>query len=272
MIFKRIWLEEEDETAYLDIYAADPVEGFVRKAILVIPGGGYGSVCSDREGEPIAMAFMPYGYNAFVLHYSVKSNSKAVFPKQLIQASKAMKYIRDHAEEYNIDPEQIYATGFSAGGHLCGSLGVLWHRQEIYDAVEMPYGYNKPAGVMLIYPVVTGSKPTHEGSFRNLIGSENPTDEQLAECSLENHVDERSCPAFLVHTANDGAVPVRNSLVLAEAYAKAGRLFELHIYPDGPHGMALSNPITSHKKKELEDPCFAKWVEQAAAWAERTVK
>ena len=68
MIFKRIPLSDNDKNVYLDAYIADKTEGFTRKAILVIPGGGYNDFCSDREGEPIALAFIPKGYNAFVLH------------------------------------------------------------------------------------------------------------------------------------------------------------------------------------------------------------
>jgi len=93
-----------------------------------------------------------YGYNAFVLHYSVSSNSDKIFPSQLIQASMAMKHIKDHAEEYNIDPGKVFVTGFSAGGHLTASLGIMWNKKEIYDAIDMPYGYNKPTGIMPIYP------------------------------------------------------------------------------------------------------------------------
>ena len=97
---------------------------------------------------------------------------------QLVQASKAMKHIRDHAVEYGIDPEQVYTVGFSAGGHLAGSLAVLWNRKEIYEQVDMPYGYNKPTGAMLVYPVVTVSRPyAHEGSFLNLYGVEEITEE-----------------------------------------------------------------------------------------------
>ena len=87
MIHKKIMLDENDKDIYLDVYAADHISDFVRNAILVIPGGGYGGVCSDREGEPIAMAFMPYGYNAFVLHYSVNG---ATYPTQLIELAKAI--------------------------------------------------------------------------------------------------------------------------------------------------------------------------------------
>ena len=270
MLFQKINLEQEDENVYLDAYVADEIPGFTRKAILVIPGGGYGAVCSDREGEPIAMAFLPYGYNAFVLHYSTAGNSSKTFPAQLIQASKAMKHIKDHAKEYNIDPEQVFVTGFSAGGHLAGSLGTMWHKKEVYEAVDMPYGYNKPAGMMLIYPVVTGVEEFgHHGSFHNLLDSKNPTEEQLLMCSLEKNVDEKASPAFVVHTSNDQVVNVQNSLVLAKAFAEAGMKFEMHIYPDGPHGVALGNRITRCGVDKWEDPCIAKWVEHAVAWAEK---
>ena len=101
MIYKKIILDEFDENVFLEAYIAESVGDFVRNAILIIPGGGYSTVCSDREGEPIAMAFMPYGYNAFVLHYSA---GKKAFPAHLIQASMAIKYIRDNAKAYNINP------------------------------------------------------------------------------------------------------------------------------------------------------------------------
>ena len=262
MIYKKVQL---DDSAFLDVYVADATKDFTRKAILVIPGGGYGNVCSDREGEPIGMAFMPYGYNAFVLHYSVKEKP---FPHHLIQASMAIKHIRDNAEEYNIDPDKVFAVGFSAGGHLAGSLGTMWHKDEIYEAVKMPYGYNKPNGVMLIYPVITGLGRTHKGSFINLLMTENPTEEQLKAVSIENNVDEKSSPMFIMHTSNDDLVNVRNSLVLAEALAKQDIKFELHIYPDAPHGIALGNKITSGNYDRHENVAISKWIENAAVWAD----
>ena len=94
---ERIYLIQDDPEVYIDTYLADPLSSFTRKALLVIPGGGYGQVCADREGEPIAHAFLPYGYNTFVLHYSVKRRKP--FPAQLIEAAMAMKHIKDHAKE-----------------------------------------------------------------------------------------------------------------------------------------------------------------------------
>lgn len=267
MIFKRIQLDPEREDVYLDVYVADKTKRFTRKAILVIPGGGYGCICSDREGEPIAMAFMPYGYNAFVLNYSV-ARTRA-FPGQLIEASLAMKHIRDNAEEYGIDPEKVFVTGFSAGGHLCASLGTMWHKKEIYGAIDMPYGYNRPSGIMPIYPVISGiDAGRHFGSFKNLLCTDEPTEEQLRETSIELNVDERAVPAFIMHTSNDQLVHVNNSLLLASAYAAAGKTFELHVYPDAPHGVALGNAITAQGNEKWDNPEIAKWVAQAAAWAE----
>ena len=256
----------EDENVYLDTYVADKVGDFKRKAILVIPGGGYGCVCSEREGEPIALAFLKYGYNAFVLHYSVGRTNN--FPKQLLEASLAVKHIKDNAEEYGINSEEVFAVGFSAGGHLAGSLGILWKNEEVQNSINMPYGYNKPKGVMMIYPVVSSADFGHLGSFKNLTGSDNPDEQQLAAVSLEKQVDEDSAPAFIMHTVTDEIVNVQNSLALGEAYAKAGKKFELHIYPNAPHGVALGNEITRCGCDAYVDKSIAKWVEQAAEWAD----
>lgn len=264
MIYKKIMLDETDENAYLTAYVADKIEGFTRKAILVIPGGGYSNVCNDREGEPIAQAFIPYGYNAFVLNYSTAQTSKNVFPSQLIQASKAMAHIKDNAEEYGIDKEQVFAVGFSAGGHLTACLGSLWDLPEIYEKTDIPYGYSKPAGTMLIYPVIN----EHMGVFKKLLGTDTPTDEQINLVSINKQISEKSSPIFMVHSSNDQVVSVKNSLSIAEACAEKGILFELHVYPDSPHGAALANKITMCGNPKYDYPAMSKWVAQAAEWAE----
>ena len=267
MLCKKVPLDPVHDNVYLEVYAADRVGTYTSKALLVSPGGGYSCVCADREGEPIALAFLAQGFNTFVLHYSV--NGQKYFPGQLIEASLAMQHIKDHAEEYNIDPEKVFAVGFSAGGHLAASLGALWHLPEIYEATGMPYGYNKPTGTMLIYPVISGvAEFSHVGSFRNLIGVEEPSEEQKRMCSIEQNVDERTAPAYILHTSNDQVVDLRHSLLLASAFKEAGKEFEMYIYPDAPHGVALGNRITKCGNEKYDNPCIAKWVENAAAWAD----
>ena len=248
--------------AYLEVFVAEKVGDFKRKALLVIPGGGYHAVCANREGEPIAQAFMPYGYNAFVLHYTV--GRKKPYPAQLAEASLAIAHIRDHADEYGIDPERVFAVGFSAGGHLAGSLGTMWHRSEVYEATGIEYGYNKPNGVMLIYPVING----HTGSFNNLLCKDEPTKDELDYMRIDLAADERSCPTFIMHTVTDQIVPVMNALDMAAALTRSKVPYEVHIYPDAPHGVALGNGITAVGNPKYINAEIAKWIAQADAWAE----
>ena len=129
------------------------------------------------------MAFMPYGYNCFVLHYTVERRGR--FPCQLIEVARAIKHIKDNAEKYGIDPERLFVVGFSAGGHLAASSGVLWKLPEVYESVSMPYGYNKPRGVILAYPVISPRLEHHFESFRNLWCNNEPTEEQKARSAID---------------------------------------------------------------------------------------
>ena len=268
MVFKQIFFAPElGPDVWLDAYLADPLPRFQRRAILVIPGGAYAFVCADREGEPIAHAFLARGYNAFVLHYSV--NRSKAFPSQLQEASLALAHIRENADAYGIDPQRLFTVGFSAGGHLAGALGTMWHRPEAWQKTGLAFGSNRPDGMMLIYPVVSGAAPfSHRGSCENLLCSDAPTREQLQDMSLELAVSERSAPLFLVHSSNDATVDVRNALVLAEAYRAHGLQFEMHIYPDAQHGFALCNDITSGGNAKMSNKRIERWVDDAVSWAE----
>lgn len=264
MINERIYLRADDEKIYLDTFVANTMEGFTRSAMLVIPGGGYGGI-APREGEPIAEAFMPYGFNTFVLRYTVAK--KRPYPAQLVEASLAIKHIKDNAEKYGIDKDKIFVVGFSAGAHLAGCLATMWHRKEVYDAVSMPFGYNKPTGAILCYPVVNGiESAAHTGSFKNLLCTDTPTEEQLKYLSVDLAVDEKTSPIFMMHTSNDELVNVKNSLLLATALRDANKQFELHIFPDAPHGVALGNEITECGNKKWNNKRIAEWVRLAAEW------
>ncbi len=266
MKIERIPLSDVDESIYLEAYIADRVPGVIRKPLLIIPGGGYHMVCADREGEPIALEFLSRGYNSFVLHYTVTRGRK--FPCQLIEAARAIKYIKDNAEKYGIDSEQLFVVGFSAGGHLAASTGVLWKNPDIYREVDMPYGYNKPFGVMLIYPVISPKYEHHFTSFINLLCTEAPSEQQLAMVAIDANVDADSSPAFIMHTSDDRVVDVNNSLDCARAYSAAGVPFEMHIYPHGIHGMALANELTAQGNPDFLNKDIAGWVELAANWAQ----
>jgi len=262
MIYEKIPLSSSDPSVYLETYVADGPE--FCDGLLVIPGGGYHVVCADREGEPIAQAFLGHGVNCFVLHYTVAPNG--VFPVQLIEASLAMKYIKEHAQRYHVDPERIFAVGFSAGGHLAASLGTLWHLPRIQAALGDAPGINKPAGMMLCYGVLTAFGRTHPGTFQNLLGIENPTLKQMEPVSLDRHVDEKTCPAFIMHTFDDQVVPLDNALFMAKAMFDAGIPCEMHVFPHAPHGVALGNAMTDCGNPDWNDPAIASWVDSAVYW------
>lgn len=262
-----IYLRKDDGNITLTTYIASDSRELnmpARPAVLIFPGGGYGFL-SERESEPIARVFMAAGFNAFILRYSVRKDAK--FPRPVIDASLAMKNIRINAEEYNINPDKVFVIGFSAGGHLAGSIGTLWHKDYVQREIDMPYGMNKPTGMILSYPVLTTNKFAHRGSIHAIIGDREATDEILDMYSIEKQVDENTCPAFLWHTANDDVVPVENSLQMASALSAHKIPFELHIYPKGPHGISLATKETSSRNPALEDSSVATWISHAIDWA-----
>ena len=263
MICKKVNLREDDPNITLDCFITEHSQK--RDALLVIPGGGYILVCLDCEGHRVAEEFIPKGFNCFVLNYSI--NEKAKYPRPLEDASLAVKYIKEHADELNINADRVFALGFSAGGHLTGMLGTMWHKVSVGE-----YGINKPCGVILCYPVLTSKLGhSHEDSFHNLLGTTSPTAEQLAAVSIENNIDERSVPAFLWHTSNDPVVPVESSLYTAIKYKEYGIPFELHIFPHGPHGMALGNELSAAGNPDSVNDRVAQWPDLAAEWT-KTIK
>lgn len=236
-----------------------------RPAVVICPGGGYEYV-SEREGEAVAMRFLAAGFHAFVLRYSV---APARFPTAVLELAETVKTVREHAAEWKIAGDRIFILGFSAGGHLCGTLGTLWNHPLFERALQYTSGPKpwRPDGMLLCYPVLTMGKFTHAGSRANLLG-EQPSGEMLRLLSLETQVNETAVPAFLWHTADDGVVPVENSLQYAAALRKAGVPFELHVYQTGPHGLSLCDETTSYTEN-LKVPDAAGWVNLAIAWIKR---
>ena len=229
-----------------------------RPAIVVCPGGGY-SMLSDREAEPIVKEFLAAGLNAFLLRYTVKEGAANYAP--LIQASLAIKHIRENAEKYHIDPNRVFIVGFSAGGHLAASTGILWNIPEVREALG-----DAPEGMILSYPVITGYEFAHRNSINHLCGKKDNTDEEIRRFSLEYHVDETTVPAFIWHTFDDKVVPIQNSLLLADALTRAHIPFELHIFPKGPHGGALCTTETWSENPAMIMPNCAEWIRLAVTW------
>lgn len=265
MLHERIYLDPSDDRVYIDTYVANN-KTFLHDAMLIIPGGGYGQVCTEREGEPIAFAYLEKGFNCFVLNYRV---NKIPYPAQLIDASRAILHIRENAEKYCVDPNWVFAVGFSAGGHLAGSLAILHNDPDVLSSLGIAEGENRPDGVVLGYPVVSAMHPTHHGSFINLMGGkefQDITAEEKKKLSLELHVNEKSAPAYIFHTAQDTVVPPIGSLTLAAAYVEAGIPVNLNLYPYGSHGIALANNVTACNNTRHLQPLAQRWVEDSVSF------
>ncbi|MBR2370835.1 MAG: alpha/beta hydrolase [Clostridia bacterium] len=267
MLHEKFILDERYPDCTLTTYVNDDSPELAmppRPAIIVCPGGAYG-FCSERESEPIALHYLSGGLNAFILRYSVKENAKNFAP--IIEVALAIKHVRENAEKYNIDPERVFTVGFSAGGHLAASAGVFWNHPTVRAALgDCPEGINRPTGMVLSYPVITAGPKAHKGSIRRLCSSVEPTQEEKDVFSLELHVDETTPPAFLWHTYSDGSVPVENSLLMASALRAHGVPFELHIYPEGPHGLSLCNELTCSGKPRMIVPRAAGWAQLSLEW------
>jgi len=248
----------DDGSVYLTGYIQEPSKELktvaTRPAVLVLPGGAY-LFTSDREAEPIALAYAAQGFQAFVLRYSV--GSRAVGCKPLKEASDAMGIIRANAEEWYVIPNKIAVCGFSAGGHLAAWVGLK--------------GENRPNAMILAYPAVELVKEgmTHDGIVRILLG-ENYTREEAEKLNLYHYVDGNAIPMFCWHTVEDLLVDVNGVLRFISKYAEYKRPFECHIFQQGEHGLSLALPITANGRMSMADSHAAKWFEMSVEWLYRT--
>jgi acetyl esterase/lipase len=208
-------------------------------AVLICPGGGYGVLAFDHEGYAIARWLNENGIAAYILKYRLPSDlimkDKSVGPLQ--DAQEAMRIIRRNREHYKINPDKIGVIGFSAGGHLASTLSTHY-AEKVYDAKDTTSA--RPNFSLLIYPVITfDANFTHAGSRKNLIG-DNPSKETIDHFSNELQINAKTPSAFLVHSSDDKAVPVKNSLVYYENLVKNNVVAEMHIFQKGGHGYGLS--------------------------------
>ena len=264
MISEKVVIEVDQQQAELTCYFWVPSPEYAnqenRKCILILPGGGY-AMLSDREAEPIAFQYLAEGYNAAVLRYSV---SPAIFPTSLLQAAKAVVYLREKHEKYQIDPDGIIVQGFSAGGHLAASLGILWKQDFIKNRLQVNSEMFKPNGEILCYPVITSGEFAHRDSFENLLGR--TYDRLVDRVSLEKLNLTDMPKTFIWHTFEDDLVPVENSLLFAQALRKYHINTEFHMYAKGVHGLSLANRITEAKEGfGIQEECQS-WITLAKTW------
>lgn len=225
-----------------------------RPAIVVCPGGGY-MYCSPREAEPIALAYTARGFHAFILRYSVGWEAGGFRPLQ--EVSWVIGYLREYADEWNIDPEKIVTCGFSAGGHLALSAGLL--------------AENKPNAMVLGYPAASApNMPGMNFMLQLLEGKKDVTNEDAKKYDLVSHITKDAPPVFIVATAQDLLTP-HGALPIAQKYSEFGTQYELHIFQYGPHGYSLANEVSADGSINNVDSAYAQWHELSVQWLHRTL-
>lgn len=219
-------------------YPAVQASDSLKPAIVIVPGGGYAREAFDHEGMMVGEWFAERGFEAFVLKYRLPdeelTNNSAFVP--LMDAQEAIHWVRSRAGQYNIDPTNIGIIGFSAGGHLTASASTLF-REPVNERLSSQDV--RPDFSILIYPVITmDAKNTHMGSREHLIGT-TPNAELIEKFSLENQITEETPKTFMLHSADDGAVPVINTEQYAHNLTQKGVAVTKIILPVGGHGFGF---------------------------------
>jgi acetyl esterase/lipase len=234
------WRFGDIEVPQFTLFKAESPNG---TGVVVLPGGGYAMLAADHEGKQVGEFFAERGVTAMVVKYRVSGNAALgyQFPVPQMDARRAIRTMRSKAKEWGVDPGKIGIMGFSAGGHLCSTAVTMFDdkfEQETDDEIDKLSC--RPDFGILCYPVIAMGEPyCHGGSQRNLLGAE-PSPDLLARTNTAKRVTNRTPPIFLVHSADDGAVPLRNGTDFAAACADHKVPVVAHLYAQGGHGYGLA--------------------------------
>lgn len=252
-------------------YAIDPPTdskspSWKRPAVIIVPGGAY-RFCSKREQEIVALEFLSRGFNAFVLQYLCVSDGVA-YPEQLLELAASVDYIKNNAKKYSINPKEIFAVGFSAGGHLVGSLSTDYKIAQSFYKEKLDC---QLTGAGLIYPVISdkyGHCESHDNLLNGLEAAKR--EEALKLTRLDDIVSKNTAPTFIFSTAEDKTVPPINSLRYAEALSKNNIAFEIHIYKNGGHGMSTGSAEINSSVKGISRNTL--WLDDCAGFFRDYIK
>ena len=284
----------EDGTAKLCAYVLDPDISFrkykTRPAMVICPGGAYLTLAT-KEGEAVAARWLGLGYQVFVLKYKHYCKTRpgevgpepiideeSHIPEQLVDLMGAMRIVHEHATEWDIDESRVYVMGFSAGGHLVGSLAERWDDVELLARAGTTAEQAKPAGVVMGYPMISARplcrpidevpeqmRPSMSLMAKGIFGVESPTQEQFDEIDLSLHVRSDMPRVFVWHTTEDTVVDPNETLAFVAAMQRTGVPCELHFYQRGPHGTSLCDETSASSEADVQE-ASAHWVAACKRW------
>ena len=239
--------DEQPELHFLPAKAEHPVG-----CVIICAGGSY-RIRAYHEAYPYAEVLNAAGIHAAVLDYRVAPYH---YPAQLYDVQRAIRTVRYHAEEWNVLPDKIGICGSSAGGHLAVMAAEHFDYGKD-DGDEIDKMSCRPDAAVLCYAVATLGEYTHAGTKKNITLG----DEALAlKLTGEKNVPDDCPPMFIWHTAEDAIVPVPNSLLMALALSEKKIPYEMHIFPEGWHGVGLCEETFPHTAQW--SALLVKWLEK----------
>lgn len=229
----------------ITVYRAEDPNGM---AVIMCPGGGYARLAMNHEGHDMAPWFNTQGITYVVLKYRMPNGHREV---PFSDVEQAIRLVRQHAAEWNINPAKVGIMGASAGGHLASTLATHYTSKE-----------TRPDFQILLYPVITmDANFTHAGSRENLI-TKNPSADLIAKYSNELQVNAQTPQAFITLSSDDKAVLPQNSINYYLALLKHNVPATMHIYPTGGHGWGFRDNFTYKRQ----------WTDELEKWLRDGVK
>ncbi|EPC4574847.1 TPA: alpha/beta hydrolase [Klebsiella variicola subsp. variicola] len=262
-----------------------------RPALIVCPGGAY-LFKATKEGESVAIEFLSRGYNTFILNYSTLfpdresfemrsgENSDILYPKQVIELLEVINIVKKNSDEWGIDKDKIFILGFSAGGHVAGSVAVHWNNNAMLQYLTfIPENEElKPSGVILCYPMLNGDilkyiqtderkEISNQHSYiKKVIGGlENSQDHKMHGLDLSQFITSETPPIFLWHTTEDRITRAEDTTLFVSRLLKEGVPCEYHLFMKGKHGMGLCNSVAAKNSSDINESC-SYWINLADNW------
>lgn len=292
MIHESIQLYSDREEVSLVTYIQDStrlVFGKEKKpAVIICPGGAY-LYLSDREAEPVALAFSKMGYQAFILNYSVygqvneelEENPHSKFPAPMQDIARAMEIIHQNSEKWHINESKIGLIGFSAGGHNVASYGNMWRSEEVNQGTSLEVEKLRPAFSVLAYPVTNywslyqsylpleqleeDKKKTAYAFAVASFGTTEADETILKKWSPALTVNEDTPATFIWTTREDELVPASQTLEMMTALDQANIPYEGHVFSEGPHGLSLAQETTAVQSHQV-NPEASTWLPMLRSW------
>lgn len=245
--------EHETASVKITVHRSNVENG---AAVIICPGGGYGTLVVGPEGHGIAKWLNQNGITGVVLEYRLPKGRSMV---PLLDAQRALRMVRSRAKEWSIDAKRIGIMGFSAGGHLAATVGTHFDDGNAVASDSIDRVSCRPDFIIMVYPVIQFNSKTPGVVVKNLLGA-NPTDEQMKWFSLEQQVTDNTPPSFLAHALNDRIVPAEHSKAFHEAMQSKGRESRYLELPSGDHGL-----------DGYKGPMWDSWQKESLAWLVRTL-